>query len=692
MGIERLVEATANAIKKVTPGLKVNYDEATFAEFKDIVMGIKPGLRRSMENVTMAMLSEKPQLQRLIDSDRVTGKFDNLQTAIQTPYLGRAVRALGYTRLLMADEFFQTLIVHMEVGAQARRMALATENPNTPGKNYKSGTQDIADYISNAQKDYRHGAWARALTVARRATFQQPGHEKGAKEKFKKGLKYLTEIPVVGRWGIRFVFPFIGTPVNILAAGLEMSPLGIFALAHDHVRRIRNGESIDRSTVKHTTQMLGAAAVLWMIYNNDDDEPQFTGSNDHLGWNAQRTAKRTIPPRSMKIPFAKDDEGNALYWDMSRWEPFIQPISLTVDIANAWKRGESAWESFTNIPKTMLVNLFDTIATKSYFDTIADVQKIMGSETEEAMMRKIAKFYARRAASYVPNVYKHWQKHKRPLERELRVLGSTREEFWGNLIKRTIQSTELMPWLYKDNVKYDGWGRAVEAGEGLPFVGPWFTRMILPGKIKALNLFRGDEIIRWWNINNVESRSSIPDYDFALPETTFINPRTGKKVSMTNEQYEEMSRVKGTLQRYITEFATIRLTDAEVQTPTDDILEFTVKSSRTEGSALASEILKDKWIRGEELPTDLKALAKERYDDMIRRKSETIGERAELLWDARKYESEAEWEAATEAKILTRDKAVRWLKANRITQDVAWDSLRRRTRFFREMVQELQQQ
>ena len=49
-------------------------------------------------------------------------------------------------------------------------------------------------------------------------------------------------------------------------------------------------------------------------------------------------------------------------------------------------------------------------------------------------------------------------------------------------------------------------------------------------------------------------------------------------------------------------------------------------------------------------------------------------------------------EAATEAKILTRDKAVRWLKANRITQDVAGDSLRRRTRFFREMVQELQQQ
>ena len=689
VGVARGIEAFVNSLRLATPGMEINTDEATWAEFKDVILGMKHGIGRAFSNMWNAMITEKPQLQRWIDQDNVTGKFDNLQTAIKNRVLGRAVRGMGYTRLLMADEFFQTMVVYMEIGAQARRMALATENPNTPGENYKTGTKDMADYITAAEKDQRHGAWMKALEVARQITFQSKGGP--ARQAVKSvGKTITTEGGVVSDWFLQFQMPFMGTPVNIIAESLSYSPVGIFGLAADWVARSKTAEGVPYATERMVVQMLNWAAIMFLVYNNDDEDPILTGANDHLGWNAERTARRVIPSRSVKIPWTEDEEGNSLYAPYDRFEPGSLPITLVTDIANAIRRGETPTEKWLGGLKAPIPSVADTIANKAYLQTLGELQR-MATRPEggpEGMMRKVAKYFARRTAGYVPNLMRHGVKHIGDVEPERRVWGLTDEEFYERLLDRTIQGADLFPYLKPDHERFDAWGYPVEKADELPFMGAWVTRMMFPGRIQREKWFVGDEIITRWNEQN-----PLDDKHFPYLLDTYVDPKSGKKRSMTNPQMEEAQFTIGTLRRHSMELSAENLTEQDLENPSEDILKI-VEQSRSTGSTLGRNLLVAKWHKGLKSMPNLEDAARQRHEELIAYHGKALGRKGPGRWTSaakRKYKTQEAWAEAVETHAKNLETSRTWLQSRRIPVRAIERAIPRRGTVLRRRLREYSQ-
>ena len=657
VGLSRGIEAFANSVRSAVPGLEMNTDEATWAEFKDIALGMKHGVGRAFSNMWTAMITEKPQLQRFLDADNQTGKFDNLKVAIKNRVIGRAVRGMGYTRLLMADEFFQTLGVYMEVGAQARRMALAA--------GLESGSKEMSDYITAAQKDQRHGAWQKALEIARRVTFQSKGGP--AREGMKAAGKAISrEMGAISDHFTRFQMPFLGTPVNIIAESLQFSPVGIFGLAADWVARSKTEDGVPYATERLAVQVLNWAALMFVLYSNDDDEPWITGSNDHIGMNAQRTARRTIPARSVRIPWGVDEEGNALYAPYDRIEPWSLGMAMTTDIANAVRRGDTMLDKWLGGLSAPIPSTADTIANKAYLQTLGELQK-MATRPEgggEGIMREAVKYFARRTAGYVPNIMRHAVKHIGKVKPERRVWGLTTEEFAMRVMDRTIQGMDIFPYLKPDHERFDAWGHPVRKAAEIPPMGTWVTRMAFPGQVQRERWEIGDKIITHWNEQN-----PFDEKNFAYIEDRYVDPTSGKERGLSDPQMEEAQFTQGTISRHMMDLAAEHLLPEDIRNPSEDVLKI-VTQSRSTGNTLGRQLLIAKWHKGLKSMPNLEEAARKRYQEQIVTHANVLGRRgppsAYTSEARRKYGSREEWAEAVKRYEKNLETSRVWLQSRRI--------------------------
>ena len=108
---ERFVKSALNTIIRNPKG-------AQWGEYKHLLAGILPGMSRGMRNAVQSWKTERSALSHFMGG----GKMQEARIAIPGRR-GRFIRSFGYRPLLFADEFAKTLIVNMEVGAQAYRMA-----------------------------------------------------------------------------------------------------------------------------------------------------------------------------------------------------------------------------------------------------------------------------------------------------------------------------------------------------------------------------------------------------------------------------------------------------------------------------------------------------------------------------------------------------------------------------------------
>jgi hypothetical protein len=609
---ERFLQALQNSARK-TVGLKIDPDAATWAEFKDIMTSLGPAIRHAFENMTLAMMTEKPVLQRYIDAQNMTGKFDNLHTVLPGLF-GRGVRMLGYTRLLMADEFYQTLISYTEIGAMARRLALED--------GIKTGTIEMATYIQDAMKDFTHPAWQMALDQARRATFQLEGGP--VTQRVKKIATSIRDIPVIGPTWLRFQMMFTGTPVNILAESIHMSPFGVITLGIDFAHKMRTGEPMPHVTRRVLQQMVNGAAMLFLLYSNDDDDPWVTGSADQMGWDAKNERRRTIPGTSVRLPWSEDEAGDPKYLDYGRWEPFSTVLSLLVDLTNAWRRGETPGEKVLRVIETPLPSLFETSINKSYFKQLGDLYKIANTHDKRRIFRMLADYESRQAATYVPNLGRHLLKHGDQVFPDRTVYGHTDEEFYRMLFETTLQRTELHRlggWL-KDVYRYDIWGREMKTSESVGFLSPYVSRMLAPTFVKRRDIFVGDDILQFWNFQNEgeeKYRKEVGKF--------WVHPETGDKQTMTRPQRAEARRVEGTIARYLVGMYASALTEEQITKPTEEIVDI-VTGGLTAGRAFGRKLLVEHWVKGTALPEDLEQVARDLYAKEVTSHANSAGRRA----------------------------------------------------------------
>jgi hypothetical protein len=146
------------------------------------------------------------------------------------------------------DGFFKTAIAHIEVGAQAFRI----------GKALGLTGGALEKHIRNEVDNYGSTAWVRAADKAKELTFQDESTasriasivpqgagalakrwEGQALSQAKQGnMTSARRFASAAKWAgfvqgvMRFIFPFIRTPVNIFRMGLRKTPLGSFVLGY----------------------------------------------------------------------------------------------------------------------------------------------------------------------------------------------------------------------------------------------------------------------------------------------------------------------------------------------------------------------------------------------------------------------------------------------------------------------------
>ena len=253
---ERLVEATVNLGMRRPEG-------AQFGEFKHMLAGIMPGITRGARNFAKAWSTEIPALELELGREAAK-KIEEEHTAIAGAK-GRIVRTPW--RLLGAvDDFMKSLFIEMEVGARAYRIAKAEG---------LSGLK-MQKRMTDLQANPHSAAWEQAYFSAKELTFQQEGGP--VAKKIKEGALALRRaVP-----GVRYLIPFVSTPVNLFELAVKKSPLGITEAIYHAYDNYRSGRSVLDGMSSRTAQQIISWAIMLALMSNDEEEPWITGSEKAL--------------------------------------------------------------------------------------------------------------------------------------------------------------------------------------------------------------------------------------------------------------------------------------------------------------------------------------------------------------------------------------------------------------------------
>ena len=496
MTAERFIESLVNAGMRRPEG-------AQLGEFKHIAAGILPGLSRGARNFVKAWATEKPALETELGKRDVT-RVEESRAAIAGTK-GRVIRTP--TRLLGAvDDFFKSVIVEMEVGAHAYRIAKAEG---------KTGVE-LQSRIGELTSDIHSPAWDAAYDSALEYSFQQKGGKTIQKIK-SNVLKARSDLP-----GLRYILPFVTTPLNIFATGVRKTPLGSFILAKRLYSNYKAGKPILEGTPKHVAEQIIAWSVALALLGNDDDDPWITGTKQVWG-KKREIGYRTFPPASIKI--------GGQWYSYARLEPFATVLGLTVDWTSALKSG-----SAKRVAKTPFDSLIGQMGTKTF---LSGVGSLVEAADSQSPAEGTAKWASNFTTSWVPNVVRSGAREADSEYMNRRIWGRGNE--WTNRLgKRTLQKTGIAP--IKDYPLYDVWGRPAERSDS-PVGADWLWRIMVPVKVQKEQIFVADRVLMNWNNQHPDDEAAFPV--IPLPYYT----KNGKQVSMTDEQYAEFCRRSGELAR-----------------------------------------------------------------------------------------------------------------------------------------------
>jgi hypothetical protein len=249
--------------------------------------------------------------------------------------LGSTVRMPSRV-MLASDEFWKAMSVEGSVYGQAYREA--AKGGYTGG----ARTARMAELIRSER--------SRLVDVARPEalyrTFQQEGRVASA-------IGGLRKIP-----GVRYLLPFVRTPVNVASFGIERSPLGLGMLASKAWKgQAKPGELTDGLARMSVGMGLAGGLVALM------EQGQLTGAppRDHAEWNALRSTGWL--PYSVKVgqtyvPFNRvEPVGSVLGWTVDAGEAMRDPLVDPEEMASR------LGFVFANrlIDQTFLMGLQDTL-------------------------------------------------------------------------------------------------------------------------------------------------------------------------------------------------------------------------------------------------------------------------------------------------------------------------------------------
>lgn len=352
-------------------------------------------------------------------------------------WVGRGVDALGATirisgtALMAEDEFFKSIAYRMELNALAARDA------------FQQGLTgaDAAEHIAKILDNPPESIHVTAMDASHYKTFT---NKLGPEAKLQQ---WMTERPV-----LRFIMPFVRTPLNITAYSFERIP-ALNLLVKRSREELFSGDPARRDIALGKLamgSMFMTAAMPFVSEHFDNTESDFEITGGAPSDPALRQLwKRNHQEYSIRI----GDEWVAY----NRLDPLGQMLGIMADSVRIMRGSDQ--DTIEEYSVAIVHAIANNLVNKTYMSGVADFFEVFTSYDEE----KWAKYMKRFGASFMPNVARRLETQVDPT---VRLTNDVVEEYCA----RTVGCSDKLPPMR------NLWGDPIETRSfGPNFVSPIFN-------------------------------------------------------------------------------------------------------------------------------------------------------------------------------------------------------------------------
>lgn len=388
-------------------------------------------------------------------------------------------------RLLSAsDEFFKILARGGDLRAQAYRMGV------------KEGLQGrrLIRYVADLAAKPTEEMVKAAQTEATYRTFTKELGESG-----QTISRTLRAIP-----GIRYIAPFVRTPINIAKFGLERTPLKAF----DLIRMASKGQLSKNGELSEEVGKLAIGLGLQTWIASQVIAGNITGSGPGNDADRRALLQTGWQPQSLRI----GDE----YYSYSRLEPFATAFGIMADATELVQAGLEAG-AISEIDKDELINdmmavVVQNISDKTFLQGLTDTSNVLSDPK-----RYFARWSQQRVRAVIPNVVGQAARAQDP---QLRRVNSMFDAIRAQLPK--IGEFDGRQGLYPIR---DFWGEPIEQP------GNFWYRYLVPIRTSTIEGTMAEERVR-----EVGARLSALSKDITIGNT---------KVELDDAEYDRYQELAG---------------------------------------------------------------------------------------------------------------------------------------------------
>ena len=539
VGVKRNLEALVNLAVQ-DPNLP------TFAEnaiiFKHLVQHAPVGARLGIK----AFKEEAPVVEAMLGYEGRRGgssKIEGLRTAIKGK-AGKVVR-IPQNVLLGMDEFMKWTMSNAYAAGYAFRTARSA---------VKKGTikpTDSAMFMDRLLSEKDDLVYTPAMNETLKLLWQTPLGETGQK---------LVQLREAYR-PLRFVMPFVVTPINIFKTGVKMSPLGTFRVISKAMQMRSEGKSVSEAWGTLSPDVVEQVVSWMMMYalmSGDEDDPEsqwITGSAQEWQSRDRMASRREgVPPAfSVKI-------GNT-WASYERIEPFATVLGTLVDMAKAVKTGDAE-----TIASSSFKSVYGQFYNKTFTRSFADMMDAAHNWQERGFFSGAGHWATNFATAWVPNYIRSTGRALKTKVPERGLWGDDRE-IKNRTYDRLRAKLEL--GLVDDVPKVDIWGREIDRTNIHGPASSFIYQLAVPVRLKSTDTFVGDRVLLKWNAKHAETDKA--KYPRAPKKSMSFK---GVDRNFSDTQYHEYAAMSGDLAKRLVAAANLNVdnpTERDIELITDSI-------------------------------------------------------------------------------------------------------------------------
>ena len=276
--------------------------------------------------------------------------------------------------LLGADDFFKAISYRMEMKRLARSEARV------------AGMTDDAAFIDNLLANPNDEMVDAAFSISERNTFTQPLGDWGKK------VQGLTSTNTRPGQLMKFIMPFVRTPINILKEVGKSTPLAYKFSNEVQAEIAKGGISAQRAVAQMAIGSASMVTAFGMVSGG-----LMTGGGPRE-FRSQLDAGKQ--PYSFVIPHA---DGTETYISYDRIEPFGVLLGIAADIAEA--AGEMSQGELMVATSTFTSSFMKLTMDRSYMSGLSKFMEFVTSittDTPEQAAVRMSKFSTDMAANFIP--------------------------------------------------------------------------------------------------------------------------------------------------------------------------------------------------------------------------------------------------------------------------------------------------